>query len=483
MPEQALDTKNNAVPWIKRKFPVFTNINPPPRIMLFFITILINLIASALSGIGFVLNSPILLILGTIVWLVWFALLLLVAVPAADRFLKSHMRWLKPTAITIFIALFLTGLVELITISAIGFDSLDIDRLGEDISQVLTSLDDTFAYTDATALCHQATENFLDGNNPYAEANIVSAMTRFNIPIDKLTPLRQGGFAEVFPYPDTEQIAILQQEVAQNPEQIPPEFESKLGYPSGCFLLPAPFVLLGMSDLRLVYLIIFLPALAYVIWRAPPKMRLLLAAAIVISLELWNSLAAGETGLLLFPFLLLAWILLRRKLWLSALFMGLAVIIKQVAWFFIPFYLILIFRTEGTRRMLYSLAIIIGVFLVTNAPFMISDPALWATSILSPMSGNMFPLGVGIITIVTGGLVEIQSPLIFSILEFCTLGLAIVWYFRYCTRYPHTGPILAILPLFFAWRSLWPYFFYVDIIVLAAVIINEYGARIPERLS
>jgi hypothetical protein len=30
--------------------------------------------------------------------------------------------------------------------------------------------------------------------------------------------------------------------------------------------------------------------------------------------------------------------------------------------------------------------------------------------------------------------------------------------------------ILPILPLFFAWRSLWPYFFYVDIIMLAVVM-------------
>jgi len=133
--------------------------------------------------------------------------------------------------------------------------------------------------------------------------------------------------------------------------------------------------------------------------------------------------------------------------------------------------------------MLPVLAIITGVFFVTNAPFIMSDPKLWVTSILAPMTENMFPLGVGIVTIVTGGLLEIQSPLIFSLLELCILGLAIIWYFRYCPRYPHTGLILAILPLFFAWRSLWPYFFYTDIIVLAAVILNEYGAKSPEQPS
>ncbi len=483
MPEQAIDTESGAKPGIKRKRGIFSHVRPTPRILLFFMAILIKLAASALSGIGFVLNSPVLLILGTIVWLAWFAVLFLIAVPATDRLWRNQMRWLKPAATTIFVALLLIGLVEFVTIFAIGFDSLHIERLDEEMSQVLTSLESTFAYNDATALCHQATENLLEGNNPYAEANIVSATNRFNVSIDKLTPLRQGSFAEVFPYPDTEQLELLWQEVAKNPEHIPPELESKLGYPAGCFLLPAPFILLGMDDLRVVYLLFLLPALAYVIWRAPPNLRLFLVAALVISLELWNSLAAGETGFLLFPFLLLAWILPRRNLWLSALFMGLAVAIKQVACFFLPFYLILIFRTEGLKKILPVLAIITGVFFITNAPFIASDPKLWVTSILAPISGNMFPLGVGIVTLVTGGLLEIQSPLIFSLLEFCILGLAIISYFRYCPRYPHTGPILAVLPLFFAWRSLWPYFFYIDIIVLAAVIINEYGAKPLEQPS
>jgi hypothetical protein len=37
-----------------------------------------------------------------------------------------------------------------------------------------------------------------------------------------------------------------------------------------------------------------------------------------------------------------------------------------------------------------------------------------------------------------------------------------------------------MLPLFFGWRSLWSYFFYIDIIVLAAIIIDEYGKMSTE---
>lgn len=446
---------------------VLSHIRPTPRILLFFIAVLIQLVASALVAIGFVLNSSALMIVGSVLWLFWFAVLFLIAVPATDQLLQNHLRWLKPAALTIFIALLLLGLGEVVFFQTGG--------LGKESSQLLTSFDRVFLYNDATALSHQATENFIDGNNPYAKANVVSAMKEFNGDYDKTTPLRQGRFAEVFPYPTPEQLQQLWQDALKNPEHAPPELESRLSYPAGSFLLPAPFVMLGINDLRLVYLIFILPALAYVVLRAVKNLRILFVGALLISLGLWNGVASGETGGLYFPFLLLAWVLPKRHLWLSALLMGMAVAIKQVAWFFIPFYLILIFRTMGPKRALQVLAIICGVFLAINAPFMVSDPKLWLTSLMAPVMDNMFPLGIGIVNLVTAGVLDIQSPLIFGVVEFCIAGLAIAWYFRYCRRYPHTGLILAVLPLFFAWRSLWPYFFYIDIILLASIMTDKYG--------
>ncbi len=468
---------------IKGRMRVLFHIRPTPRIMLFFVAVLFKLVASALGGIGFVWNSSALMIIGSVVWLIWFAILFLIAMPQTDRLLQNQMRWLKPAALTISVIFLVTGLVLLVTISSFGLGAFQVDRLGEKPAQLITSFENVFAYNDATALCHQATETLIDGNNPYAEANVVTAMIKFNGSYDKLTPLREGIFADVFPYPEAEDLEQLWLKASQSPEQVPPELETKLGYPAGCFLLPAPFVLLGIDDIRLVYLILILPVLAYVTWKAPKNLRLLFVGAILISLELWNSIASGETGSLCFPFLLLAWVLPKKHLWLSALFMGVAVATKQVAWFFMPFYLILIFRTIGLKRMLSVLAIVAGVFLVFNLPFIINDPKLWLTSMMAPMTDNLFPLGVGIITLVTGGVLDIQSPLIFGILELVIGGLAVIWYFRYCLRYPHTGPLLAVLPLFFAWRSLWPYFFYADIIILAAIMLNEYGAKSPEQLS
>ena len=468
---------------IKGRISALLNMHPTPRILLFFIAVLLKLLASALSAIGFVWNNPALLITGTAVWLVWFVILFMIAIPKTDQLLRNKMHWLKPAALTIFTVLVVLGLVLLITLTSYGLGVFQVDRLGEKPAQLVTSFENVFAYNDATALCHQATESLIEGDNPYVTANVVSAMQQFGGPYDKLTPLREGKFAEIFPYPAPEELEQLWLEALKTPEQVPPELETKLGYPAGCFLLPTPFVLLGIEDIRIIYLILILPVLAYVTCKIPINMRLLFIGAVLVSLEIWNSVAAGETGSLYFPFLLLAWILPRRHLWLSALFMGVAVATKQVSWFLMPFYLILVFRTMGTRRMLSVLAIVAVVFFIANSFFIISDPGLWLASLMAPVTDNLFPLGVGIVTFVTGGVLDIQSSLIFSILEVIIGISAIIWYFRNCLRYPHTGPLLAVLPLFFAWRSLWPYFFYFDIIILAAVLIDEYGQLTPVSIT
>ena len=446
-----------------------------PRILLFFIAVILKLVASALSGIGFVLGDARFLIPGTVVWIIWFVVLFLIAAPSTDRLLRNQKRWLKPAALTIIGLLLLVGVVETAVVPSIKAGTFSANGPGAETTQVVSAFGGVFAYNDATALCHQATENLIDGKNPYAEANVVSAMIKFNGSYDKSTPLREGKFADAFPYPEATELEQLWHEAVKDPDVVPQELESKLGYPAGCFVFPAPFVLIGVTDLRFIYLLFIVLALAYVVWQAPRNLAIWLLAAAAVSLELWNSIASGETGSLCFPFLLLGWVLLRKNLWLSALFMGLAVATKQVAWFFVPFYLILIFRTMGIKKSLSATAIVFGAFLAINIPFIIDDPGLWLSSLIAPMTDNMFPLGVGIISLVSSGVLDIRSPLIFSILEIGVAVVAIIWYFRNCRRYPHAGPVLAVLPLFFAWRSLWPYFFYVDIIMLAAIIIDEYG--------
>jgi hypothetical protein len=451
----------------KKQTGILAYLTYPPRGLLFFLALLIQLVGAAAGGMDFVYHNSAPFMFGSaILWLVWLGSLLLIAIPATDRLLRSAIKWLKPAALTILAILLLVGIGE------IAF--LKSGWWGTESSPLLDALHRVFIYNDGTALCHQASQNLIEGQNPYAGANIVSAMLEFNGGFDKTTPLREGHLADVFPYPTPEQLEAVWQDAIKSPERVPPELESRMCYPAACFLLPAPFLLLGITDIRIVYLIFTLPALAYVVWLAPTKLRLPLAGALVASLAVWNSVASGETGILCFPFMLLGWVLARRHQLASAIFIGIAVAVKQLAWFLLPFYLIFILRAVGLKRALSAAGIVLGIFLASNAWFIAIDPNLWLTSLLAPMTDNLFPLGIGVVTLVTSGLVDIQSPLIFTVMEGTVFILAIIWYFRNCHRYPHTGPILAMLPLLFAWRSLWSYFFYIDIIVLAAVIIDEY---------
>jgi len=160
----------------------------------------------------------------------------------------------------------------------------------------------------------------------------------------------------------------------------------------------------------------------------------------------------------------------RRNLWVSALCMGLAIASKQVAWFFLPFYLILIFRHMPWKKALPALALTGVVFAAFNLPFVVASPRIWFDSVVSMMKDPLFPSGWGAITPVLQGWVNIQSSLPFAVMEATVLLIAVFWYWRNARAFPYLGVVLPLLPLFFAWRSLWTYFFYVDVILLAMVM-------------
>jgi hypothetical protein len=445
-----------------------------PRTLLLFYAVVILLLSTVVFSFGFVLNIPALLITASVILLIWFVVIFVSLLPRTDVVLQNRMSQLKRGARIIFSALFLAGVLVAVTVGIIIPHAIQNKNTSRDLRQLLTGVQRDYGYNDGTILSKQAVENLLHGKNPYTNANIIEALLQYNGTYDRVTPLRVGSFYDVFPYPTETQLQQLWNKAVMTPSHVPPEIESRVCYPAGSFLLAAPFVLLGISDIRVVYAIFFLAGLAYAVRVIPKKKRLLFIGVVLISLELWNSIfSGGELGNLYFPFLLIAWLALDRNFRLSVICMGVAVTTKQTAWFFLPFYLILLFRTYGTKKLLAGMSVIAAIFVITNFPFAIGDLRLWFASITSPMTDLMFPNGMGLITLVAGGLVKVRSSLPFTFLEAAAFIAAIIWYFNYCRRYPQTGLILAILPLFFAWRSIFPYFFYVDIIALAYIMVNE----------
>jgi hypothetical protein len=91
-------------------------------------------------------------------------------------------------------------------------------------------------------------------------ANVVQALMEHKGTYNDVTPLRLGTLSQVFPYPSNSQLERI-----WNPRtsaHVPVELESRVSYPAGSFLLPAPFIFLGITDIRIVYAIFFLVGLA-----------------------------------------------------------------------------------------------------------------------------------------------------------------------------------------------------------------------------
>jgi hypothetical protein len=454
-----------------------------PRVWLYFYGLVVGLLAFSVSGAGIYLGNTTMFITGTFVWLLWFGLMFMICIPSLNLVMAPKIRWFKRGALTLMILFILAGIAELIAVRPIPLQM--IEKYGKDsgLIQLFVNFAHSFRFNDGIALTQQAASNFVEGKNPYENANVVTAFQGFGQGSgEQVTPLRVGALEQTFPYPTSQQLDQLWQQAINNPGQVPPEFESKYNYPAGSFLLPAPFLLLGVHDLRIVYLIYTIAALAYVTWLLRKNGWLIFILGVLASLQLWNSTATGETGTLWFALLLVAWISIKKNWWLSALAMGLAATTKQISWFFLPFYLVLIFKSCGLRPLLKMSGVIAGVFLITNLPFIIEGPKLWLASVMAPMMDNMFPTGSGIVSFVLSGFVDIRSSLVFGIIEAIVLIGGAIWYYRRCAKYPHTGLILAILPLFFAWRSIQSYFFCVDIVLLAAIILESENLRLARAI-
>jgi len=120
------------------------------------------------------------------------------------------------------------------------------------------------------------------------------------------------------------------------------------------------------------------------------------------------------------------------------------------------------------------MGVIGATFAVLNMPFIFGAPQAWLEGVLAPIFDPMFPSGDGIVAFSIAGILPANS-LLYTMIEIAVLLAALVWYYFNCRRYPQTGLLLAVLPLFFAWRSYSCYFCFASLLIFGAVIIAEYG--------
>jgi hypothetical protein len=338
------------------------------------------------------------------------------------------------------------------------------------------SADWTPYHNDAIALNDCAARLVLEGRDPYASLDIFDCYARLGIGADRTTPLKLGQFANVAVYPTDAQLDAAWDLRAREGGNV--EFVSGPSYPALSFLLIIPFVALGWDTNRL-YVLCLIAAMALVVLRTPVGLRPFMLTAVLGATSLAAFTVSGSADLLYVLPLAAAW-LWRERRW-SALAYGIAAATKQLAWFFAPFYLIAVLTTHGWREGLRRAAIAAAVFVATNLPFVLAHPRDWFEGVTTPLSDPMFPRGAGIIFLGTnGGLPLLPASAYLALEGLCAIAcLAVAWRSRRTS--PELGIVLALMPLFFAWRSLFSYFFLVPLFAVVAVARMPLGDLTPER--
>ncbi len=352
-------------------------------------------------------------------------------------------------------------------------------------------LDPAVYDSDAAAFIHYQAEDVLRGINPYTDAaGFWQAVEQF--PNAGATPLRLGQFAGHTLSPDDITIAALLQTYAQNPSQAGPEFDlaSLHSYPAGSFLIAVPFIWAGFPSTQPLYVLCLLLLFGLLIRWSPQGWRcqtalLLLSLSIPIALTLRSSF---EVACILC--IIGAWRTQAKHPWAAALLMGVACSVKQLAWLFLPFYLIWALRQRGWRAAAQSGAVCLLAFFAINAPFLLAAPAAWASSMLLPITAPTFPGGLGLITLALGGVTPLFPSWVYTLLEVAAyLGL-LIWYSAQQMKRETSssglsdtsawGLALATIPLLLGTRSLISYTMFLPALALGALFQQ---LRLPHAAS
>ncbi len=322
-------------------------------------------------------------------------------------------------------------------------------------SVVMSFLPPQFS-NDGTSLDTNAAVLLLEGRNPYTDSNMLDMARHFSIQPNWTTPLQRGQFANRVDYPSMVDFqTVLDTDLKSGKA---PEFESRISYPSLSFLTLVPFALFHDMNVLPFYLLSYLLLIA-IAWKvARPEMRIWVLLLAMANVSMWSSTVGGNLDIFYTLLIVMVW-LLRDKRWSSAVFLGLALASKQIAWFFIPFYIIMVFRHYGLKEVVWRLAIAGSIGLALNLPFILWNPQAWVAGILAPIADPMFPMGVGPINLSVTHLIPFFPKWVYSVMEGGAIIASLVWYWRICKKFPESAMLLAVLPIFFAWRSLSSYFY------------------------
>jgi hypothetical protein len=282
-------------------------------------------------------------------------------------------------------------------------------------------------HTDVVAAVHRATELLISGQNPYAVFDLPQALARFNLDPELATHLENGSVVHTF------------------------------NYPAMSFLQLVPWVWMGLTDIRWVYLIETLLIAVVAIRQLRPVWRSM-ALATVIGSEIitrqWILAGVDPSWAL---YLLLAWMLRSRRV-ASSILLGLAIADRQPAWFVAPFFLLAILQRYGGRAAVRAFAIASVTAVAVNAPFLFGDPARAIGGMLAPVLAPLVSGGVGLMRYGASDIGPAFPKLVYTALSLTAMAALLVLLWRRPRSLGGAPLVWPLLPLYLAWRSNQNYF-------------------------
>jgi uncharacterized membrane protein len=282
-------------------------------------------------------------------------------------------------------------------------------------------------HVDSVAVVHRAAEHLIAGADPYVALDNVEALLRFDLDPALATNLEDGSDLRSY------------------------------SYPALSFLVPAPFIAIGLSDVRWIYLVEIVVLALVLIRHVRVPWRPLVAAAVVGNgaIARQNVLAGVDP---LWAVLVALGFLFGSRRTLSPILIGLACATRQPAWFFVPFYVLAVWKQHGAREAGRRSIIVASAALVPNLPFLLVHPIPFLTGVFGPILAPLEPYGVGLVRFGMDGILPLFPRGVYGVLSALAIValLAVLW--RSWRKLPNGTLTFPAVVLWFSWRSLQNYF-------------------------
>ncbi len=315
--------------------------------------------------------------------------------------------------------------------------------------------------TDAIAYTHVNAQLALEGQNPYtSDTAFALALRRF--PSAPATPLRRGAFATSVELPPMSAVIVAERTYLASTTALHGEFDPQLthSYPALSFLLYVPLLWAGVGNILALHMIAYLALAVWLVRLAPAGMRCGAACAALAGGAAQAYALRADTEVICIALVLVAWHY-RDSLWLGATLLGAACAFKQYCWLFVPFFVLDALCQRGIGAAGRRTVVALGTFVAINLPFLLASPHAWWGSLWLPLFEPFFPYGSGLIALSIDHVVPAIPAVAYGGMEGCILLVTLVCAYRWRAVFGEGILVLALVPLFFAFRSLDNYFAFV----------------------